>query len=301
MRRPPSGTNDSGSLELLLDTICNTFGGILFISILVVVLLNMTSKEATTTPPRKTAQSTMLALQQQLQQANLKLQRLQVAVQQQQRIRSNFVTEDSIQLAHQLRQKRVELSSAQTKKNGLFDDITLSQSEINQLAAVFKTQDESLEQTKEELAKVTPQLEKEVKQRSRSSKLPTLTTWTKETVGFLLRGNKLWALLTPDGAPDLNEVKLVAESGSSYLDPISTAGTVVDVTGHDTSDIVRKLLKYDPTQQMIKVFVSPRSHSEFAIVQREMVKRRFKYAIIPFPDSERIGWGTSSGALPKAQ
>ena len=30
----------TGSLELLLDTICNTFGGILMISLLVAVLLN---------------------------------------------------------------------------------------------------------------------------------------------------------------------------------------------------------------------------------------------------------------------
>ena len=36
--------NDTGSLDLLLDTICNTFGGILLIALLVIVLLNTTSK-----------------------------------------------------------------------------------------------------------------------------------------------------------------------------------------------------------------------------------------------------------------
>ena len=40
--------NDNGSLELLLDTICNTFGGILFISLLVVILLNTTSEKIET-------------------------------------------------------------------------------------------------------------------------------------------------------------------------------------------------------------------------------------------------------------
>ena len=32
------------SLELLLDTICNTFGGVLFIAILVVMLLQQTGR-----------------------------------------------------------------------------------------------------------------------------------------------------------------------------------------------------------------------------------------------------------------
>ena len=41
MSRKPN--DDDGSLELLLDTICNTFGGVLFISILVILLLNLSS------------------------------------------------------------------------------------------------------------------------------------------------------------------------------------------------------------------------------------------------------------------
>ena len=37
---------DESSLELLLDTICNTFGGVLFISILVVIMVNLSTKES---------------------------------------------------------------------------------------------------------------------------------------------------------------------------------------------------------------------------------------------------------------
>ena len=43
MARKKSNVN-AGSLDLLLDTICNTFGGILLIALLVVIMLTETSK-----------------------------------------------------------------------------------------------------------------------------------------------------------------------------------------------------------------------------------------------------------------
>ncbi|MEO8166385.1 MAG: hypothetical protein ABI619_13420, partial [Betaproteobacteria bacterium] len=58
MRRR-TNTDDS-SLELLLDTICNTFGGILFISMLVVILLNMTSEAVEDSPPSPKTQLELL-------------------------------------------------------------------------------------------------------------------------------------------------------------------------------------------------------------------------------------------------
>ena len=39
------------SLDLLLDTICNTFGGILFIAMLVVILTSQISRDAAPSAP----------------------------------------------------------------------------------------------------------------------------------------------------------------------------------------------------------------------------------------------------------
>ena len=53
MRRRHRSSPPSDSLELLLDTLCNTFGGVLFIAILVVILLQMSSGRVSPpgTPP----------------------------------------------------------------------------------------------------------------------------------------------------------------------------------------------------------------------------------------------------------
>ena len=58
--------DDGGSLELLLDTICNTFGGIVFISILVVMLLNFTQEETLPRPPDPELQREVAAWRQRL-------------------------------------------------------------------------------------------------------------------------------------------------------------------------------------------------------------------------------------------
>jgi hypothetical protein len=53
------------SLELLLDTICNTFGGVLFIAMMVVLLLQQTSKDVpppTPLPPAEELQAQGLKL-----------------------------------------------------------------------------------------------------------------------------------------------------------------------------------------------------------------------------------------------
>ena len=46
MRRRRTSAGVNGSLELFLDTICNMFGGIMFMAILLSVLLQMRGKEA---------------------------------------------------------------------------------------------------------------------------------------------------------------------------------------------------------------------------------------------------------------
>lgn len=47
------GSPTSDSLELLLDTICNTFGGIVFIALLIVVMLRLSPTKEISAPARE--------------------------------------------------------------------------------------------------------------------------------------------------------------------------------------------------------------------------------------------------------
>ena len=96
------GAADESSLELLLDTICNTFGGVLFISILVVILVNMSSEAVSTTPPDEISQSELIQMETQLQQSQERMQKLRRAIELQKDIEKKFVepeTKDLVRAA----------------------------------------------------------------------------------------------------------------------------------------------------------------------------------------------------------
>ncbi len=83
MARRRSLMSDTSSLELLLDTICNTFGGIVFVSLLVVILVNMSSRETADTPPEPVTQAEMLKKQTELESLRQDLKELQTTLNQQ--------------------------------------------------------------------------------------------------------------------------------------------------------------------------------------------------------------------------
>src|SRR5690606_37642283 len=88
MSRSSSATDDS--LDLLLDTICNTFGGVLFISMLVVILLNMSSESISVEVVPEVSHQQMLDAQTALVETTTELERLRRAAHQKARILRKF-------------------------------------------------------------------------------------------------------------------------------------------------------------------------------------------------------------------
>ena len=79
MRRRPRIEEEESSLELLLDTMCNTFGGVMFIAISIFVIISgMTQIEQADS---EVEEVDTVALQQQISELNLNLKELQMSMQ----------------------------------------------------------------------------------------------------------------------------------------------------------------------------------------------------------------------------
>ncbi|MFC1757866.1 hypothetical protein ACFL2H_03740, partial [Planctomycetota bacterium] len=125
-------SNDS-SLELLLDTICNTFGGILFISVLVVILLNLSGQQSTETPVNEELHHELMESRIRLAQAKESLSQLRSALEVQAKIESQIVDpdlRDKIKKLRDLQQKNAGLINENTE--GL-DEIGASQANVNEI------------------------------------------------------------------------------------------------------------------------------------------------------------------------
>lgn len=190
----PRKEQDS-SLELLLDAICNTFGGVLFLAILVAVLLSMRpnkSQQQEETPG--VPEETWLDLQVRLQQAQNDYEALQKAAAEQDRLAQQFAEPDIVRQLEQLHQLRQQYDRLQGERAKQLEAIAASEARrakvLNDLAAL----DATLAQREEELKQIKAELDKEVEQRTQTAELPYLRRATTISLAVVVRYNRLYLL-----------------------------------------------------------------------------------------------------------
>ncbi|MDA0285508.1 MAG: hypothetical protein O3B86_19360 [Planctomycetota bacterium] len=298
MKRKDSSSDD-GSLDLLLDTICNTFGGVLFISLLVVVLLNVTSDQAGDSPPEPEAQLELAQLQVELSQSSQQLQTLRSANQQREQTQAALVTQKQIELARSVQTTQKHVTEQVQIKARTLDEVSQSQIRINETAQQLEERQDQLEAMRRELAAARSQLTSEVNSRSRTVSLPRLQQTNKQYCSFFLKRGRLTSLLTRNsyGIESVNEseIEIVSEGSTEYYEPRIGKGIAVDLNGSNQSAIQSKVRMFDRSQFVIRLWIWPDSFDQFAAVQQALVAGQFQYKPEPLTSSQRVRAGTSSG------
>ena len=111
------------SLELLLDTITNTFGGIVFLALLVVVLLQLTSDKATQEAPQKETVDRLVAMETELITATRQRDELLRAVLVQDQLLGQFATEENRRDLGRLRTSREMMRATESQRLKLAGDL----------------------------------------------------------------------------------------------------------------------------------------------------------------------------------
>ncbi len=280
---------DESNLELLLDTICNTFGGILFISILVIILLNITSEEVATESPNPDAQAKLAQMQQELAQTSAELDTLRTAVEQQADIIAQVVDPKAKELLTDWQRVQMQRLHLMQTQNETLDDISQTQQDINEMAERVQ----NMEKAQAALAALQQQLKREVQVRSQTAKLPKVRQTSKVQVACYVRNGRLCthAKRGPDGGLVINaaeSVERTAADGRKYIEPVVASGLAVDPQGNSSSAIANKLAQFDPNLHYLKVFVWPDSFEHFNAVKDVMVRNQFEYNLVPIGDDKKI-------------
>lgn len=293
-------TSQSGSLDLLLDTICNTFGGVLFISMLVVVLLNMTGHQVAIEPPSEAAQADLVEWRQNLTESNQEMQKLQRALEDQRQIEDAVLDPGLKQLVEQLEESEETHQDLLQDKNAELEAIGKSQTDINTAAQELKDLEMAMARARGKLDLIERELAREIEKRTRAAKLPTPRVTTKAEVAFFLREGRLTAYAKRD--PEGNLVPNSAEyeekrdaAGKPYVVPKAGAGTAVDPAGRNRAALAGKLGSFDPDKHYLAIFVWPDSFEHFGVVRDLMVEKQFEYRLVPFPADGKIYIGAAEG------
>lgn len=316
--------NSTSSLELFLDTICNMFGGILFIAILVAIQIRETtdavaeSKEPPSTQTISAMQAELAQLTADIEAATVlretvKKTMVKPATEEEQKqvdeynrfsaakheavkksgqiLNDLLVTEkDTVDLENKLKEvddRLKEQQKTEAELAQLEQDLKSENRQLTQLAENLKSEIETLTEQvarKEQTAKN----KKDETERQETLYLPKLKTSEKtKTFNLVLRFNRLY------NAANRNDFTTVLPNELGT--PKQDRGFIVDAP--DFSNNLSNLLKtLDKNEQTATVFVYGDSADNFHKVRDIIIAEGFEYVLIPSPDDETWTFGGQGGA-----
>lgn len=277
------------SLELLLDTICNTFGGVLFLAILVIVLLQGTSNSQVLPDASQSITAELMRLSEEHANLELQLAALREVLKNQSLLTERFIQPEKARLMAELQQLRADYEAMMEDRNTFLHETAKRQARIQEIENELRELDAELVKTRSELLVAEKGLQSDMASRSKSTALPRLRSTYKIEVGLIVRYGRayLWHRYTRDGVRlGLNTddfVVLGEVDGKLLTKPKPYAG--VDLRNSTSAaGIARRLTSFQPTRHYLCLSVWPDSFAEFQVLKSELVKLGFEYRLMPMAE-----------------
>jgi len=285
----------SGSLELLLDTICNTFGGIIFIAILTAILLQLSGKTASTQvaaadardPAHKQAMAAERdALSQALSQQDALLRQFK-----------RSVSKEEIARMQSLRAAKERLVA---ENHGRRAEIEKLEKEALQAAATSQAAEKQLTREQQRVSELQDQLKREKKARAREARLPKLHGTRKREIPIFLVQNRLSLLVQPNRLRSVNHDDFEVEgagTGHATVRLKEGHGTVIADDKRARERIGDIIGGFDKDNEYLAVFVTADSFDVFGELRAAMIEHGFEYRLVPLAKSEPLHEGSGPGLV----
>lgn len=286
------------SLELLLDTICNTFGGVLFIAIMVVMLLRQSGQQPQAPEPPPSPEELQI-LSQQFATLSSELRRLQELRASQAALVESMVP-DAIQLLLEQRKRlladQARIQATVDKKRASNAALAISveevQAEIRQIEERLRTAIEEQQQSRSQLAS-------ERQGRTQDLRLPVLRQSGKREVGVIIRYGRLYVWheydrnQRPIGLNTRDFVILGEEDDGLVTRPNPNRGLRLDDRPETQQAIAALLKPFDRDRFYIAIILRPDSFGAFRDFRDQVITLGYEYRLMPVeadtPISDRGG------------
>ncbi|MDB4423148.1 hypothetical protein OAG34_01380 [bacterium] len=297
MRRRQTQTD---SFDLFLDTICNTFGGIIFMAILVAILIQTRS---VLHEPEQTDQTThtpqeMRELQARLTAAESSVQRLSIALESMPEINPSDDFREYVETTSEL--ERIEQNILQ-----MIADSKAKSNELEVIIANNETLKEENDNVPERLRSLTELAQKEeaavselINTKQTTLKLPREKESSAESTLALLKGDLLYLAGEFDGIRDeFDGPHIDTKKALGGFRVLPSAGKGVDA---ENSEAVSFLSRTVRQGQIVTLAVWPDSFGLFAELKPKLIESGLRYQIwIQSPNTDlivSIGSGNRSRA-----
>lgn len=300
MTRRKRKLRTDSSLDLFLDAICNAFGGIMFIAILVSILVSMRSNE-----PQDASESSSISeaeasrLQERLE--SLQLQVRTVAQSNSDREKLLLTEGDTevegLRAKHQALVERLE--SLRNKQAANLNSARVNDQSIREAQTELQELATELREARIAAAERSKDFEEALDETETMTQLPKVAETRKGNVMLAIRHGKLYLLTDETGKSSLgvNEDHFTAVGipGLVRVTPKVDKGWPLGQPS-GKAELDRLLRRYSTSSTFLSVAVWPDSFKEFGDFKEKLVEEGFEYDLLPLDDEAAITVGRRSSA-----
>lgn len=283
------------SLELLLDTICNTFGAVIFISILASVLVQNSAADNEASSVYDKAVKQTQTQHRELSELRQRQELLKTLLTNQQELIQRFSSSESITLASLIHADTAAQAAAVALKTEAVQSTVSSENERLLIETVLQEQLTRLQQASLEQAEAEQRVRDLETQQGKTAQIRRVHETSKFGFTFALDNGRLYAVHSSDAArPDVMDLMInredcdvVEEGGRSIIRPRKDAGLPMRDAASAAADAKVKL---QPVSKafVVRLFVARDSFAEFLPIKEALVNLDLEYSleILPGDDVE---------------
>jgi hypothetical protein len=281
------------SLELLLDTICNTFGAVIFISILLSLLVRESGvREGIASLPEEVS-AVIAARNQEIAQAKARQVALELQLAQQQDVLDRFASAESKGLANEILAATDNQVQLLEQKTDVVDGMTQDESQSLTMEATMKQQAQKLQQTQQQHKALLQEMQQATTLSSRTARIPRIRRTEKFGLAYMLHEGRLYRATTPNGEIDETDCVRTEAGGMTRIAPRANSGMAVPeesiaAQGHavERHKLQARFERIDKARQFVRLFVSRDSFAQFITVKDALIEQGLEYEVILFSDGK---------------
>lgn len=290
------------SLDLFLDTISNTFGGIVFLAILLSLLVQMRTK--TDQVPAESADELSAEQYQEIrlefEELAAKRDILSSTVLALQKKRTPTKNVEVTRLAEALEQVQPELQAALQRQAVVSQAVARQMEENARIVQDLETLQQQLQETTAALQQEESAMEKAVEEMSQVYKPPKVRNTTKKSVMLILTAERLHPVYEAGSLSKFSpHVRAARVPQGTTVSAISGMGW--DLTSKSGREQAENFLRlHRPNEYFANIAVWPDSFGAFADLKAQLLKSNHEYQLIPIATDGPI-LITASQELPRVQ
>ena len=285
-------TAPGSSLDLFLDTICNAFGGIMFLSILIAVLAQLRGNPSSTTsegPAISHAQADEFnnridSLEQERATTLAVIDTLE----------AQTAGEDQVailEVQQKVKSSRTRLEQATSEQIETSQKVSNIQSKAQVIRDSIDELDRQLLESKAALADKSKAVDEALDANEQKMELPTVRTTSKRNLIFVMRYGKLYLVsdvLNPGSGGFYSPHVIERNVGQGVrIAPRRDAGwTVTD--SEDEAAFKTMVISNPPSNTFLSCAVWPDSFEKFGVFKELLIQLGYDYDLIPVDDVEDL-------------